>query len=201
MWIIHILFFPVFLLCTSDSALCPFPSSFDIESLPSRKEGEESTLETNGERLRNGAEWQWWTTGGRRQGVGGLNVDSAEAAFCGFSRGLAVGVSAFLLITGNNNTGTHADLSQTFMCLNPNSQRWPSNARHAKCQKCYLRKAPQRAKWLLSWSSELPILLCLSVRPEGDMELWPFLPCNIDFIRATGQENLPILIAPKETTF
>lgn len=32
-------------------------------------------------------------------------------------------------------------------------------------------------------------------------DLWQFLPCNIDFIRATRQENHPILIAPKETTF
>lgn len=32
-------------------------------------------------------------------------------------------------------------------------------------------------------------------------ELWQFLPCNIDFIRATRHENHPILIAPKETTF
>ena len=29
-------------------------------------------------------------------------------------------------------------------------------------------------------------------------ELWQPLPCNIDFIRATRQENRPILIAPKE---
>lgn len=32
-------------------------------------------------------------------------------------------------------------------------------------------------------------------------ELWQFLPCNIDFIRATRQENRPVLIVPKETTF
>lgn len=32
-------------------------------------------------------------------------------------------------------------------------------------------------------------------------ELWQFLSCNIDFIRAKRQENHPILIAPRETTF
>lgn len=38
--------------------------------------------------------------------------------------------------------------------------------------------------------------------PRGTwQELWQFLPCIIDFIRATRQENHPILIAPKETTF
>lgn len=40
----------------------------------------------------------------------------AEATFCGFSRGLAIGVSAFLPITDNQDTGTHADLSQAFIC-------------------------------------------------------------------------------------
>lgn len=32
-------------------------------------------------------------------------------------------------------------------------------------------------------------------------ELWQFLPCNIDFIRATRQENHPILIAAKKQHF
>lgn len=40
------------------------------------------------------------------------------------SRGLAIGVSAFLLITDNQNTGTHADLFQAFICgLIPDNQR------------------------------------------------------------------------------
>lgn len=63
-------------------------------------------------------------------------------------------------------------------------------------------KSPSEAEWLFSWSPELPTLLCISVQPEAGMAgALQFLPCNIDFIRATGQEKLLILIAPKETTF
>lgn len=62
---------------------------------------------------------------GREQaGAQAGRENAAEAAFCGFSRDLAVGVSAFLLIADNQNTGTHADLSQAFICgLIPNNQR------------------------------------------------------------------------------
>lgn len=63
---------------------------------------------------------------GSRPGTGGAQGrgEAAEAAFSGFSRGLAIGVSAFLLIADNQNTGTHADLSQAFICgLIPNHQR------------------------------------------------------------------------------
>lgn len=59
---------------------------------------------------------------GSRRGAG--QGEAAGAAFWGFSRGLAIGVSAFLLIADNQNTGTHADRSQAFICgLIPNNQR------------------------------------------------------------------------------
>lgn len=118
MWIAQVLFSPVFLLCTADAALYLFPSSLGTESLPSREEGEQSSLGTNGVRLGSGA----GGSGGPRWGAGpvraggcrGLSVDAAEAALRGFSRGLAVAGSAFLLVTGNKNAGTRADLSQAF---------------------------------------------------------------------------------------
>lgn len=47
-----------------------------------------------------------------------------------------------------------------------------------------------------------PSFFASQFTPRGTwQERWQFLPCNIDFIRATRQENHPILIAPKETTF
>lgn len=59
---------------------------------------------------------------GSRRGTG--SGEAAGVAFCGFSRGLTIGVSAFLLIADNQNTGTHADQSQAFICgLIPNNQR------------------------------------------------------------------------------